>query len=168
MSSKAKWRNYSLTELKEIVASVNSYRELASKLGYAKDGGGTIRSLHNMVEELKLDVSHFTGQGWTKNNPDLTALTMNSNKKNGSTFLKTLIMIRGYRKCENCDNTEWLNQPIPLQVHHINGEHNDNRLNNLAMLCPNCHALTDSYCLPKSKRIEASKLDIALRGRLEA
>lgn len=152
MSSVAKWRNFSREELQSIVQKVFSYRELAKQLGYQRDGGGTIRSLHNMVEELKLDVSHFKGKGWTGNNPDLTAFTTNSNKKNGSTFLKTLITIRGYRKCESCGITEWLGQEVFLQVHHINGEHSDNRLENLMMICPNCHALTDSYCVPKSKR----------------
>lgn len=114
MSSIAKWRTFSREELEQTVKEVFSYRELAKRLGYKQDGGGTIRSLHNMVEELKLDVSHFKGQGWTRNNPDLTSFTIDSNKKNGSTLLKSLIMIRGYRKCECCGLTEWLGQEIFL------------------------------------------------------
>lgn len=152
MSSIAKWRTFSLEELKQIVSEVFSYRELAHRLGYQRDGGGTIKSLHNMVEELKLDVSHFKGQGWTSNNPDLTAFTIDSNKKNGSSLLKSLVMIRGYRKCESCGITQWLGQEVFLQVHHINGEHSDNRLENLMMICPNCHTLTPSYAVPKAKR----------------
>ena len=61
MNMKAKWRTFSEEELKQIVSEVYSYRELAKRLGYKQDGGGTIRSLHNMVEELNLDVSHFKG-----------------------------------------------------------------------------------------------------------
>lgn len=152
MSTIAKWRTFSLEELKQIVSEVYSYRELAKRLGYQQDGGGTIRSLHNMVDELNLDVSHFKGKGWTKDNPVLETFTVDSNKKNGSTFLKTLINIRGYRKCESCGITEWLGQEVFLQVHHINGEHSDNRLENLMMICPNCHALTSSYCTPKKFR----------------
>lgn len=48
-------------------------------------------------------------------------------------------------KCELCGNIEWLGKPIPLELHHINGINTDNRLENLQLLCPNCHALTDNY-----------------------
>ena len=40
----------------------------------------------------------------------------------------------------------WMNKKIPLQLHHINGDRTDNRIENLQLLCPNCHALTDNYC----------------------
>lgn len=48
-------------------------------------------------------------------------------------------------KCECCNNTEWLGKPISLEVDHINGNSADHRLDNLKILCPNCHAQTDTY-----------------------
>ena len=48
-------------------------------------------------------------------------------------------------KCENCGLTEWLDNPIPLELHHIDGNRDNNVLENYQLLCPNCHALTDSY-----------------------
>lgn len=48
-------------------------------------------------------------------------------------------------KCECCGISEWLNKPISLQLHHLNGINNDNRLSNLQLLCPNCHTQTDNY-----------------------
>ena len=51
MSNKAKWKQFSKEELSQMVADSISFRELAGKLGYARDGGGTISSLHKMCEE---------------------------------------------------------------------------------------------------------------------
>lgn len=60
---------------------------------------------------------------------------------------------------------EWLGAPIPLQVHHINGNTTDNRLENLQYLCPNCHSQTDNFCGKNTnktkinnKRIEENKI----------
>ena len=44
-----------------------------------------------------------------------------------------------------CERSEWLGEPIPLELHHLNGERTDHRIDNLQLLCPNCHALTDTY-----------------------
>ena len=50
-------------------------------------------------------------------------------------------------KCEICGLiNEWNGKPLVLQLHHINGNHTDNRLENLQILCPNCHSQTDTYC----------------------
>lgn len=48
-------------------------------------------------------------------------------------------------RCERCGNTTWLGEPIPIELHHINGDRFDNRIRNLQLLCPNCHALTDNH-----------------------
>lgn len=53
------------------------------------------------------------------------------------------------KKCECCGLTEWLGKDIPLELHHINGDCYDNRLENLKILCSNCHAQTDNYCKKK-------------------
>lgn len=51
----------------------------------------------------------------------------------------------GYKewKCDCCNNTEWMGQRIPLEVHHVDGD--SNKLDNIKFLCPNCHALTKNY-----------------------
>jgi 5-methylcytosine-specific restriction endonuclease McrA len=48
-------------------------------------------------------------------------------------------------RCERCGLTEWLGAPAPLQLHHVNGDGRDNRVENLQILCPNCHSQTDSW-----------------------
>lgn len=58
-------------------------------------------------------------------------------------------------KCENCQLTEWMGVPIPLQLHHIDGNHYNNSLENLQLLCPNCHSLTENFSCKKPKDLEA-------------
>ena len=62
------------------------------------------------------------------------------------THLKARLLASGLKlaKCERCGLTEWLGQRLPLELHHVNGVRDDNRLANLQILCPNCHAQTDS------------------------
>jgi len=57
--------------------------------------------------------------------------------------LKNLLLRDGLKqyKCEQCDRVEWQGQPIPLELHHIDGQRSNNQLSNLQLLCPNCHAL---------------------------
>lgn len=71
----------------------------------------------------------------------------------GGELLTHLIKIRG-RKCECCQNTEWLNQPINLQVHHIDGDKTNNELNNLQLLCLNCHSYTNNFGSKNKKQKE--------------
>ena len=52
-------------------------------------------------------------------------------------------------ECDNCGLGSWLQDSIPLELDHVNGDHNDNRLRNLRLLCPNCHAQTDNYRVKK-------------------
>lgn len=68
----------------------------------------------------------------------------------GGALNAPLIKIRG-RQCECCQNTEWLGQPINLQVHHIDGDRTNNELTNLQLLCPNCHSYTDNFGIKNNK-----------------
>ena len=54
--------------------------------------------------------------------------------------------------CAECGIVEWNSKPLSMHLHHINGVNNDNRLDNLQMLCPNCHSQTDSYSGRNSKK----------------
>lgn len=48
-------------------------------------------------------------------------------------------------KCYSCNLSEWLNKLIPLELEHIDGNSSNHMLNNLTLLCPNCHSFTDTY-----------------------
>lgn len=61
--------------------------------------------------------------------------------------IRLKLLKEGYKeyKCENCGLSEWLGQPISLEVHHRDGNRANNTIENFQLLCPNCHAQTDSY-----------------------
>ena len=139
-----KWEKFSDQELQQIIKNSRSIREVAIKLGYSPDGGGSITIIKDMLEIKKFDISHFAGQGWNKNNFDYSRFQYGKVIKITSA-LPAITALRGH-KCEQCHLTQWNNQPIPLEIHHIDGNHLNNNLDNLQLLCPNCHALTDNYC----------------------
>jgi 5-methylcytosine-specific restriction endonuclease McrA len=56
------------------------------------------------------------------------------------------------KRCQACGIFEWRGGPLSLELHHINGVGQDNRLENLALLCPNCHSQTDSWGGRNSER----------------
>lgn len=141
--SKAKWRNFSHQEIEQYVKDSRSYMSLASKLGYNTDSGSWLSTLKSMIEELNLDISHFTGQAWNKNNFDYSRFKKDVAIKS-SQAIGALTFLRGHC-CENCGLEDWMSRPIPLEVHHIDGDSLNNEISNLKLLCPNCHALTDNY-----------------------
>jgi hypothetical protein len=68
------------------------------------------------------------------------------NPRNGQARRKrALIQQRGHR-CESCQLTEWLGGAIPIELHHMDGDPENNAPENLQVVCPNCHALTQNYC----------------------
>lgn len=73
--------------------------------------------------------------------------------KNMSAYL---IALRGH-KCEKCCLTHWQDQLITLQTHHIDGDRTNNELNNLLLLCPNCHSQTENFGSKNIKKITISE-----------
>lgn len=153
----SKWRSYSDEQLQQIVQESTSYQDLAERLGYSRNAGGTQKSLRNMVKEKNFDVSHFKGQAWNRGNYDYSSFTYGSKRKPGGSFTKAQIAIRGHQ-CECCKNTEWMGKPLNLEVHHVNGDRSDNRFENLQLLCPNCHSYTSTFA-GKSRKIHVSDDD---------
>ena len=145
-----KLHKYSQEQLVEAVKSSTSLRQVLKKLGVAPYGGN-YDVLRKAIKHFNLDASHFTGQAWNKGKKLPP-------KRNINQYLNNELPIQSYKLrnrllsekilehiCANCTRRTWLNHPIPLELDHINGNNKDNRLKNLRLLCPNCHALTPTY-----------------------
>lgn len=164
-------QKFTLDEIKVICARSQSYRQFALQLGYSENSTDSVKKL---IDEYQLDVSHFKGQGWSKDSVDMSIFQYNKSCKS-DTMIRALTILRGW-KCEKCGRTEWEGQQIPLCVHHIDGNHINNQIENLQVLCPNCHAQTDNYCgRNKNKRppitdeqfVEALRQTTSIRQALQ-
>lgn len=109
-----------------------------------------IKTLPNAFKEMDIVYAgNQSGKGQHKSNgremPLLEYLANSKDIQNNKVRKK--LLDEGYKeyKCESCGLTTWLDQPIPLELHHIDGNHYNNSLDNFQLLCPNCHAFTSSY-----------------------
>lgn len=151
MSSK----RYTVDDLKSAVATSGSIRQVLLKLGLVPLGG-SYTTIKRAIKKYNLDTSHFHGQLWHKGKkllpkrPLSDYLVLGVLSKSHSLRLRLLREKVFDHLCNMCHNFEWNGKPIPLELDHINGDNQDNRLENLRLLCPNCHAQTTTYCRRKS------------------
>lgn len=140
---------YTLELLAPIIANSVTWADVCRALNL-KPATGSQTYIKNLAAKYGTGTSHFVGQGWSKGKTfrkkPLTFYLVKGSTIN-SHNLKLRLIREGYKKhlCEGCFNTKWRSFSIPLELHHINGDKNDNRLKNLEILCPNCHALTANY-----------------------
>jgi hypothetical protein len=138
--------------IEEAVKSSRSLAQVLIKLGF-KPGGGRQALLKERIQELHLDTSHFMGQGWRKGSRGTViparplAEILVEGRFLSTNWLKWRLIREGVKqpRCEACARIEWNGRPIALELDHINGRRDDNRLENLCVLCPNCHAQTETY-----------------------
>ena len=137
-------------EFSLIVSSNQSISEIAKKLGYKSKGGAVTGVIKKRIQDLNLDVNHFNKYSKSSNQNRYKTLNEilieNSTYTNNTSLKKRLLdeKLKEY-KCEICNISTWLNKPLSLQLDHINGINNDNRLENLRFICPNCHSQTDTF-----------------------
>lgn len=153
-------------KFEKIIKESYSKAEVARKLGMNGVGGSSYRYVNSLIRLHDVSISHFTGAGhlrgkthnWTKSRPLKEILIKNSdflwNDKIKKKILKANLL--NY-ECSNCKINEWLGKKLSLHLDHINGICNDNRIENLRFLCPNCHSQTETFC-SKSKTIGRAKL----------
>lgn len=146
-------RSWTVNQLKKAVKESFSYRQVLAKLGL-REAGGNYEQVKKYIKENVLDTKHFKGRGWNAGMRGIgkPRVSLENILINGSFFqsfkLKKRLFTAGL-KPEHCEHCGWAKRTpdgyLPLELDHINGDRHDNRLENLRVLCPNCHSLTSTH-----------------------
>ncbi len=148
-----KKRSWTESQLRDAVKNSFSFRQVLKKIGLI-EAGGNYDQVKKYIGEYKFSTKHFRGKAWNKGMrgigkpilPLSKILTKNSTYQSFK-LKKRLFGVRlKQQRCEKCGwakKTE--NGYLPLELDHINGDRHDNRIENLRILCPNCHSLTANH-----------------------
>jgi len=155
-----------IEEFQNHVQSSTSLSELLNKCGLENKGGNTNTLKRRLIEE-KIDYSHIPlGIDSNKGRKFYNLGKMTIEEVNLNLLIKdskfSRDTVKRYLKhynllpyiCNECKiHPVWNNKPLSLQLDHKNGISNDNNINNLQWICPNCHSQTDTYAGKKHKKI---------------
>lgn len=159
---KANARKWNAGQLIDAVKTCKAFSDVLRKLGLVPSGGNYAQ-LKKYVEEYGLDTSHLLGRRYNQGRkftrrykaPLEELLVEGTHLTTSSLRLRLIAAGLLTKHCYKCLLVEWNGLAIPLELEHINGVRTDNRLENLTLLCPNCHAQTDTY-RGKNIKIRAS------------
>ena len=148
-----KKRKYTDEELIRAALESKSLANVLRTIGL-KPSGGNYLSIRKRIKDLGIDITHFTGQGhlkgkthnWGVKRPLEEILVEESTYTNSSSLKYRLLKenVLTY-VCSGCGLSEWKGEYLSLHLEHKNGNRQDNRLENLILLCPNCHSQTPTY-----------------------
>lgn len=150
----------------ELLKKSSTISEVLFKLGYTVKGNSWGYSqVKRRMDDLNLDYSIFKGKSAVIKTNKLNNVKkediLKENCKHQRTVLRRYIIKNNLipYKCAICGCTEWQGKTLSLELDHINGVNNDNRLENLRFLCPNCHSQTSTYG-SRNQQINSSEYDI--------
>lgn len=150
-----KYSKYTKDELIEIIKLCDNYVHIIETLRINKYYH---KYLKRFVQEHKIDISHFKSSEKTIV-PFKDRLTKDSKKLHSSDIKEYLVKNNIVKYgCSDCKvGNMWRDKPLSLQLVHINGDHYDNRIENLRLMCPNCHSQTDTYTGRNLRKYETKK-----------
>ena len=141
---------YTDNELIEILNNSRSFREALNELGYCGNGSGGYTSAKRILKRRNIDIPKYNTihNGANNTKYSLDDILVENSDYTSRARLKIRLVNEGLLeyKCSKCGNTgEWKGKPLALQLEHKNGINNDNRIENLEFLCPNCHSQTKTF-----------------------
>ncbi len=121
-----------------------------------RPGGNTYSRLKDLCAEFEIDVP----SGWRSRTVHPSKKSLREILVRDSAYNRTHLRLRLIKEgllkeeCDSCGlGPSWNDKPLTLQIEHINGIHNDNRLDNLCLLCPNCHTQTETFSGRNVRRV---------------
>lgn len=150
------YSQYSTEELKEVIACCNSYLDVIETMRINRYYH---TYLVKFVKDNSIDTRHFTRSKNNKKYNIINKLVKNSRGLHSSAIKEYLVENNIVKyECVECQiGDTWRGKPLSLQLDHINGDHYDNRIENLRLMCPMCHSQTDTYTGRNLKKYEAKK-----------
>lgn len=159
-------RSWTDSQLVNAVKENNSIYGVLRELGL-KLCGGSHAKVKLRIQQLELDTSHMTGQGWCKGEKHdehiekhvrfkLEDILVKESTYQNTYRLKRRLVEEGLLKneCILCgQGPEWNGEPLSLQLDHKDGDRCNNTLTNLRIVCPNCHSQTESFAGKRRKKI---------------
>ncbi len=140
---------YSKEFLEPLVAKATSYKELIKLIGLSTNGANR-HTLYKYIKIHDLSITHFQSKNKEFNNKKPIESYLVEDSDSSRTNIKRRLYKDGLKQptCEICGQTElWNGKPLPMILDHINGVNNDNRIENLRIVCPNCN-----YQLPTTNQ----------------
>src|SRR3989339_735158 len=148
-----KKRSWTVRQLQKSVKNSTSFRQVLLKLKL-REAGGNYEQLKRYVTEYKLSITHFKGAAWNKGLKGIgkPLIPLKKILVKGSLFQSFKLKKRLFKenlKPQFCEECKWAKISedgyLPLELDHINGDRHDNRIENLRILCPNCHSLKPTH-----------------------
>lgn len=151
---------YEKQNLIEIVQQSKNVRDCLKKMGLTLTGNNHV-TVKKYIGLYGINTDHFINEYSFKNVIELKDILI-ENSDYSRTSLKDRLYKEGLKQrcCELCGQGEdWMGKKMSLILDHINGIHNDNRLENLRIVCPNCNATLDTHCAKNKSKKNLKKLE---------